>query len=179
MKLIYLDFDSVLNPRPKKVREEVTETPVVEEVPAAQETPVVEETPAQPEEHTERRRKPVEEETPINPEDLLERPDNALSLAEYREQLKEKNRKILASTGNAQLNVQLPSDLKKIEKETFGVKTEKKTAAKPAKKENAVQEIAVVFKTEDAGFQRRDRNEYVNKKAKPAPKIRFEDLPSL
>lgn len=172
-----------MNPKPKKVREEITETPVVEEVPVAQETPVVaEETTVQAEEHTfERRRKPVEEEKPINPEDLLERPDNALSLAEYREQLKEKNRKILASAGNAQLNVQLPSDLKKIEKDTFGVKAaEKKPAAKAAKKETNVQEIAVTFKTEDSSFQRRDKTEYVNKKNKTtAPKIRFEDLPSL
>ncbi len=173
-----------MNPRPKKTREEVQETPAVEEVPATQEavTVVAEETPAQPEEHFERRprKQQAEEETPIAPEDLLERPDNALSLAEYREQLKEKNRKVLGSTGNAQLNVQLPSDLKKIEKETFGVKAaEKKTAAKPAAKKENVQEIAVVFKTEDAGFQRRDRNEFANKKAKPAPKIRFEDLPSL
>lgn len=171
-----------MNPRPKKVREEVpvTETPVVEEVPVAQETPVAEETPAQTEEQTERRRKPAVEEKPISPEELLERPDNALSLAEYREQLKEKNRKILASTGNAQLNVQLPSDLKKIEKESFGVKpAEKKAAAKPTKKENNVQEIAVAFKTEDSSYGRGDRNDYGKKKTKPAPKIRFEDLPSL
>lgn len=168
-----------MNPKPRKVREEVTETPVVEEVPVAQETPVAEETPAQTEEQADRKRKPVEEK-PINPEDLLERPDNALSLAEYREQLKEKNRKILASAGNAQLNVQLPSDLKKLEKESFGVKpAEKKAAAKPVKKENNVQEIAVAFKTEDSSYGRRDRNDYGKKKTKPAPKIRFEDLPSL
>lgn len=168
-----------MNPRPKKVKEEITETPVVEEVPVAQETPVAEETPAQPEEQADRKRKPVEEK-PIAPEELLERPDNALSLAEYREQLKEKNRKILASAGNAQLNVELPSDLKKIEKETFGVKTvEKKAAAKPAKKDNTVQEIAVTFKTEDSSYGRRDRDDYGKKKSKPAPKIRFEDLPSL
>jgi len=169
-----------LNPKPRRVKEEVTETPVVEEVPVAQETPVAEETPAQTEDQqADRKRKPVEEK-PINPEDLLERPENALSLAEYREQLKEKNRKILGSTGNAQLNVELPSDLKKLEKESFGVKpTDKKAATKTTKKENTVQEIAVTFKTEDSSYGRRDRNDYGKKKTKPAPKIRFEDLPSL
>jgi len=166
-----------LNPRPKKVKEEISETQVKEETPVAQEIPAVsEETHAQPEEY-ERKRKPVEE-TPIAPEDLLERPDNALSLAEYREQLKEKNRKILASAGNTQLNFQLPSEFKKLEKESFGVKAaEKKNVAKPTKKDN-FQEIAVTFKTEESSFQR-DTNDYGKKKAKPAPKIRFEDLPSL
>ena len=170
-----------MNPRPRRAKEEVTETPVAEEIPAAEETPKAEETPAQEEQQQEERRKKPVEEKPINPEDLLDIPENALSLAEYREQLKEKNRKILGSAGNAQLNVQLPSDLKKLEKDNFGVKAaEKKPAAKPAKKENAVQEIAVTFKTEDSGFQRRgDRADYNKKKSKPAPKIRFEDLPSL
>lgn len=172
-----------MNPKPKRAKEEVTETPVVEETTAAaEETPKAEETPVQEEQPEERKRRPVVEEKPINPEDLLDIPENALSLAEYREQLKEKNRKIQGSTGNVQLNVQLPSDLKKLEKESFGVKAaEKKPAAKPAKKDNAVQEIAVAFKTEDSGFQRRgDRADYnPKKKSKPAPKIRFEDLPSL
>ena len=74
--------------------------------------------------------------------------------------------------------------MKKIEKETFGVKiAEKKAPAKQAAKKENVQEISVVFKTEDsqASYQRQDRSEYAKKKAaKPAaPKLRFEDLPSL
>lgn len=169
-----------MNPRPRRVKEEVTETPVVEEPTPVQETPAAEEeTPVVAEETQEKRKKPVEEK-PINPEDLLEVPENALSLAEYREQLKEKNRKILGSSNAPTLNVSLPSDLKKLEKDTFGVKVaEKKPAAKPAKKENAVQEIAVTFKTEDSSFRRNDKNDYGKKKSKPAPKLRFEDLPSL
>lgn len=174
-----------MNPRPKKAKEEITETPEVEETQKAEETPAPEETQSkQQEEHHEspsKKRQQAQEEKPINPEDLLDIPENALSVAEYREQMKEKNRKILGSTGNNKLNVQLPSDLKKLEKENFGVKAaDKKPAAKPAKKENNVQEIAVNFKTEDTGYQRRNRDDYENKKkSKPAPKIRFEDLPSL
>jgi len=175
-----------LNPRPRRTREreEVAETPAaVQEVAAVEETTAVaEEQPAaQSEENTyqgERKRKqPVEEEKPIAPEDLLERPDNALSLAEYREQLKEKNRKIQGSTGSTQLNVQLPSEFKILEKETFAVKA--KPSVKPAQKKENVQEIAVVFKTEDgsSSFQRRDYGK--KQQTKTAPKIRFEDLPSL
>jgi len=167
-----------LNPKPRKAKEEVTETTEVKET-----TPVVEETqPAAEEvtpvaEETQKREKKVVEEKPIPPEELLERPDNALSLAEYREQLKEKNRKIQGEATQATLKVELPAEFKKLEKESFGVKpAEKKAAAKPAKKENLVQEVVVNFKTQDSTYQKRD---YGNKKSKPAPKIRFEDLPSL
>jgi len=78
----------------------------------------------------------------------------------------------------------MPSDVKKLEKETIGVKaTKKKPIAKAAKKENNVEEIAVTFKTEDPVFHRKgDRSDYYDnkhKKVKVAPKIRFEDLPSL
>jgi hypothetical protein len=77
----------------------------------------------------------------------------------------------------ATLKVELPSEFKKLEKDSFGVKpVEKKPAAKPAKKENLVQEVIVNLKTEESSYQRKD---YGKKKSKPAPKIRFEDLPSI
>lgn len=171
-----------MNPRPKKDKEDITETQIAEETSKAKETPAFEQTQAREEtqEYERFKKKPVAEEKPINPEDLLDIPENALSLAEYREQLKEKNRKVLGSTGNSQLNFQLPSDLKKLEKDTFGVKaSEKKPVSKQAKKENNFQEIAVNFKTEDAEFQRGNDDYNYKKKSKPAPKLRFEDLPSL
>jgi hypothetical protein len=170
-----------LNPRPKRVKEEVTEVTEVKEVTPVEEAQVVVEEVTPVTEETQKREKKVVEEKPIPPEELLERPDNALSLAEYREQLKEKNRKILGSNNaGTTLNVELPAQFKKLEKESFGVQpSEKKAAAKPAKKENVVQEVVVNFKTQDNTYQRNNRNDYGNKKSKPAPKIRFEDLPSL
>lgn len=170
-----------MNPKPRKVKEEVPEAPKeeVKEATPQEEIPVVEEKTEQPEETFERKRKEIPEE-PIKPEELLERPEGALSLAEYKEQLKEKNKK-LQSTNAKSVKIDLPSDLKVLEKDNFGVKVvEKKQPEKKSKKaDNAVQQLVVQFKTEDSSFKK-DKNYYGdNKKSKPAPKLRFEDLPSL
>jgi hypothetical protein len=167
-----------LNPKPKNETFE-------EQVEEAKEN-VVEETPVeekQAEVKYERKQKVVEEEE-IPLEERMDRPEGALSLADYRESMKEKNKKITGAGKAQTLNVVLPSNLKIIEKETLSVKEKK--AAKAKKVDNSVQQIAVEFKTEDLSNANAPRyqKEYPqttqqNKKVQIKAKIRFEDLPSL
>lgn len=134
-----------------------------------------------------RKEKIVEEEV-IPPEERLDRPEGALSLAEYREQLKEKNKRILAGANKAQtLKVELPSNLQVIEKESLAVKEKK--VAKAKKIDNSVQQVSVNFQTEDlskvstntrypkSGYQ--NNNQTQNKKQPQKFKVNVDDLPSL
>lgn len=168
----------MLNPK----KEEPKEEQAVEEKKEAtqvQETPVEEvQEEAQPEEkeNTERKPKVVAEEE-IPPEERLDRPEGALSLAEYREQMKEKNKKILGQTKTQTLNVNLPSDLKVLEKEKIEAKEKKVTKVK--KVDNSVQQINIDFKTEDnSNFRYQKPQNQQNKKSKKA-KINVDDLPTL
>lgn len=167
-------FESVLNPKPKNetVEEQFEESKenVVEE------TPVEEK---QTEEKWERKQKiVVEEEIPL--EERMERPEGALSVADYRESMKEKNKKIMGSGKGQTLNVTLPSNLQVIEKDFISIKEKKVVKAK--KVNNSIQEIAVTLKTEDlsdanARYQKPQTQQ--NKKPQIKAKINFDDLPSL
>ena len=168
-----------MNPKPKNetVEEQVEETKenVVEE------TPVEEK---QAEVNFERKKKVVVEEEEIPLEERMDRPEGALSLADYRESMKEKNKKIVGAGKAQTLNVVLPSNLKIIEKETISVKEKKITKAK--KVDNSVQQIAVDFKTEDLSnanaprYQKEYPQTQQNKKQpQNKAKINFADLPSL
>lgn len=170
-------FESVLNPKKEEeqvvVEEQTKETPVEETVEKVEETQEI-----RAEETFERKKKVVPEEE-IPAEERLDRPEGAISLAEYREQLKEKNKNILGSGKTQTLKVSLPSDLKVIEKEVLPVKEKK--AAKAKKADNTVQQLNVIFQTEDlsnpnARFQK-ERPQ--TKKTQTKAKINFEDLPSL
>merc|ERR1712151_1096851 len=118
-------FESVLNPKKE-------EQPRVEE---------------EPQQNEERKRKVETPEEEVPPEERLDRPEGALSLAEYREQMREKNAKLNAGNKGQTLNVTLPSDLKVLEKEKVEVKAKKVT--KERKVDNSVQQININFRTED------------------------------
>lgn len=167
-------FDSVLNPRKE---EDVIQEEVQEEVKeAVNEEPQVEKTEEKPVEHERKTKVVAEEEIP--PEERLERPEGAISLAEYREQMKEKNKNILGSSKAQTLNVNLPSDLKVMEKEQLTVKEKK--APKAKKQDNSVQQININFKTEDNSYvSNRNQKHQQNKQPQAKAQIRFEDLPSL
>ena len=175
-----LDFDSALNPKPRRFRkegEEASEFKQGEVTEEAQETPVEDASKETPVEEVYEKKKKVVEEEDIKPEDRLERPENALSLAEYREQLKEKNKKLASAVAHPVKRE--ATDLKQLEKDNLPAKVEKKVEKKK-KHESPVQQIAVTFKTEDAGYRKRDERAYDNgKKKHTAPKFRPEDLPSL
>jgi hypothetical protein len=174
-------FESVLNPKKEDTKvEEPIEEEAKEQV--AEETQV-EEGHAHVEEKFDRRRKEkevVEEEIPE--EERLNRPEGAISLAEHREAMKEKNKK-LAGPEKAKIIVTLPSDLKVIEKENVAVKAKKTIQTK--KNDNKIQQVDVNFKTEDlsnanARYQKPGFQQQTQQKAKPQKaKINFDDLPTL
>ena len=127
-----------------------------------------------------KRKEIVVAEEEIPPEERLDRPEGALSLAEYREQLKEKNKKILGGANKAQtLKVELPSNLQVLEKEQLVVKEKKVTKAK--KVDNSVQQVTVNFKTEDLSNvnTRYQKPQQQNNKKSQKVKINVDDLPSL
>ena len=168
-----------MNPR----KEEIVVEQVEEIKEIVEETPVEEIQVKNTEEKFERKKKVVEEEE-IPLEERMDRPEGALSLADYRESMKEKNKKIVGAGKAQTLNVVLPSNLKIIEKETISVKEKKITKAK--KVDNSVQQIAVDFKTEDLSnanaprYQKEYPQTQQNKKQPQIKaKINFEDLPSL
>lgn len=163
---------------------------------AAEETTNQEETPAEEktedkEVNWERKKKGKKgEPTEEKKEDLLERPENALSLAEYREQLKLKNQAIQNKPVKT-IPVQ-NSDLKpqtKDEDLTIGINigtNKKQNKPKPKEKKPDSKELNVEFKTEDTEERRydnRDRNQgnYGKKKFNQGPKFQFskDDFPEL
>lgn len=166
-----------MNPK-KEEQPNVEEEPVVEEAKenVAEEVPQEENQEKQNEENIERKKK-TENEEEIAPGELLERPEGALSLAEYREQLKEKNKNISGGNKAQTLNVNLPSDLKVLEKEKIQVK--EKRAPKARKVDNSVQQININFKTEDNTNTRFQKPQYQQNKKPTKAKINIDDLPSL
>ena len=129
------------------------------------------------EENFERRRKVETPEEEIPPEERLDRPEGALSLAEYREQLKEKNAKLNTGNKGQTLNVTLPSDLKVLEKEKIEVKSKK--AGKEKKVDNSVQQINVNLRVEDNSNTRYQKPQQQQNKKPTKAKINIDDLPSL
>lgn len=167
-------FESVLNPKKEETK---VEAQVEEEVKETVEETPVEEV-QEKAEHVERKEKVVAEEE-IPPEERLDRPEGALSLAEYREQMKEKNKKILGGNKAQTLKVDLPSDLKVIEKEKVEIKQKKVTKAKKA--DHSVQQVNVEFKTEDLSNPRYQKPQYQNNQNKKPQKAKIDvdSLPSL
>jgi len=117
-------FESVLNPKKETevVQEQPEEQPQVNAEENQNEQNQVEEE-KNPEPRFEKKQEEQEE---IPPEERLDRPEGALSLAEYREQLKEKNKNISGNNKQQTLNVVLPSDLVVLEKEQMQIKQKKK-----------------------------------------------------
>jgi hypothetical protein len=192
-----LVFNNALNPRPRRERtaveeEQKEETPAVVQEPvvekAPEEAPKQEETEEKVEENKEgtfeKRKKKgalVEEKK----EDLLERPENAISLAEYKEKLRVKNQAISNETKNVTRAEN--SDLKpqtRNEDLSIGLTDSSiKTKNKPKdKKQDAAKELTVEFKTEEIGSDKyRDRNQRGQGKNKNQGKFQFskDDFPEF
>jgi hypothetical protein len=184
-----------LNRDEKKIREEKQEEQVVveEEKPKEQQPEVQQE--AENTENKEgqqedgwRRKKgkfaPEEEKK----EDLLERPENALSVHEYRELLKQKNQALGTKTVNvvkaneteAQPRVRDDSEF------ILGSGEQKKAkTAKPKEKKTDAKELVVEIKTEDVGARRFDnrdnRGPYQGGRGKKEEKFYYnpEEFPEL
>lgn len=140
-----------MNPktRPTRREHESTETPVVETpasdqkvVEATDETQGQEGVEVTDDQGDRRKRKGKVDTEEVKKEDLLERPENALSYAEYKEQLKQKNQGISSNTNKQQqVNRTVESDLTPQDKKedlTLGITDTKKTAQKPKIKERKV-----------------------------------------
>merc|ERR1712032_500232 len=172
-------FESVLNPKKETIEEPQVEEEAKEQV---AEEPKIEETQEkQGEEKWERKRKDKEvAEEEIPEAERLNRPEGALSLAEYKESQREKNAK-LNGPQKAQNNVNLPSDLKVMEKESIPVKQQQKKAVKAKKVDSSVQQVDVNFNIEDNSNVRYQKQGYQQNQPKKSQKakINFDDLPSL
>jgi hypothetical protein len=179
-----------LNAKPRVPKETKEAEPEV----VAEEKPV-EEAPKKVEEQTEVTEAPVEESKDwdkrkkkkgpveeVNKEDLLERPENALSYAEYLEQLKQKNQalkdakpKVVAQVENADLKPQVKNDDNTIGLSNVAAKKDK---TKPKqKKEEKFLDAAFKLGDDEKRFDNRD-NKKQNKKG---PKFQFnqEEFPEL
>lgn len=181
-------FNNALNPKKQKeevaAEEKVSVEAKVEEtaeVKVEETAEVAVEESAKVEEQAEGRRKKrgVEQNTEVAKEDLVDRPENAISLNEYMAQLKVKNQAISSKPSQA---VKVENDLQaraKAEDTTIGIEGRmKKAKGKKEKKQNTNVELNVEFRSDDAQYERQDRNQ--NKK-KNANKFQFskEEFPEL
>ncbi len=170
---------------PKKVEEtpvveepvkEVAEEPVKEE--KTEETPVEEE---KTEDKFDRKKKKGGETAEVDKAELLERPENAVSVTEYMEQLKIKNQGLVNKPVKKMEVVQ--ADLQAMSKGETSTKVNKKEMKPKKEKKNNHQDINVDFKTEDAQgdrYERQERN-YGKKKNNQSSKFQFsnDDFPEL
>lgn len=186
-------FHYALNPKPKKTVEE--ETPkeveeIVKEEPQEQapQVEVVEKTENAKEEGFDRRRKRKGfEEEEVKKEDLLERPENALSYAEYMQKLKEKNQSITETrtkTAPVVENSDLKAQTRTDEEFTIGLKDQnvnKKQKNKPKEKKTEEKpNVDFTFMTEEVSEKRFETREKTQGKKK-GPKFQFvsEEFPEL
>lgn len=174
-----------MNAKPRVAKEAepepvVEEKPVVEEAPKQEEKAEETEVAAEESKGFDRRKKkgPVEE---VRKEDLLERPENALSYAEYLEQLKLKNQAIkdakpkVVAVENSDLKPQV-----KNEDNTIGLSsaTSKKEKVKPKQKKEE-KFLDAAFKLGDDQERKYDNKD--RKQNKKGPKFHFnqEEFPEL
>jgi hypothetical protein len=171
-------FDYALNPesRPKRTFEKREEVAKPEE--KAEETPVEEKkeevAEEKKEEFNDKRKKGKKVDEEVKKEDLLEIPENALSLSEYQEQLKQKNAALNDNKPKIEVKHANP-DLKtaEINENEFvisiaggKVKKEKKVKDKKTKEK----ELTFELKTEGGALK-----DKFGKKNHPEAKFRFKD----
>jgi hypothetical protein len=179
-------FSSALN-RDERKHKENQEEQKVEEVEAKEEQPVEEkkeETGATEEQGDYRRKKkfPVTEE--VKKEDLLERPENALSVGEYKQLLKQKNQGLTAKQANVVRANETEAQPKTRDESEFIMgagEIKKKNLKQKEKKANTdVKELVVDIKTEDGERRYHDKeNRGDNRKGKGKYHYKDEDFPEL
>jgi hypothetical protein len=168
----------------EKKPEEVQEVKVViEEEPQKEE---VKQEEVAPQEYRERRKKKGEEEEEENKEEDLERPENALSLTEYKELLKQKNQGLNSQPKNVVKANETDAQIKTREENqfVFGLTTEDKKKDKKIKEKKVdsrekdiTASVVVNLKTDDGNSKERN----YGKQGKKGGKFHFDanEFPEL
>jgi len=176
-----LVFDKVLNKETQEnvvveqeaKQEEKTEV-VVEETKAEEETKV---------EEVKEKKEKKGNQPEVDPKDLLERPENAMTLAEYQEAQKEKNAKLNANV--REVTKPEGTDSLKEQSKTedlfrFGVDNTKKAKKHGAKEKKQDKEILFTANFEDNQFNNRGGNrKYNDKKKQQKFNFKDEEFPEL